>query len=63
MTFVYLLNFTSPYLNPCHSGSARGLGLCSARLIAYLGATVYLADVDTVVLASAVETIKRDVPG
>ena len=45
------------------SGSARGLGLCASRLLAALGANLYLADVDTDRLKAAAEGLSQDVPG
>jgi NAD(P)-dependent dehydrogenase (short-subunit alcohol dehydrogenase family) len=45
------------------TGSARGIGFNTARVLAGLGAHVYLADVDTVALAAAVNAIKAQSPG
>ena len=45
------------------SGAARGLGLCTARLLASRGAVLYLADVDITTLGEAVKGLRRDVPG
>jgi NAD(P)-dependent dehydrogenase (short-subunit alcohol dehydrogenase family) len=44
-------------------GSARGIGFNSARMMAALGATVYLADVDTHALRAAADSIKQELPG
>lgn len=54
---------TTPSHPPLHVGSARGIGLCSARLMAQLGATLFMADIDTRGLQAAVEGLRSDVPG
>ncbi len=51
-----------PHACTC-AGGARGIGLNSARLLAYLGAAVYLADVDVPRLRAAVGSIEEAVPG
>ena len=45
------------------SGSARGIGLCSAQLMAQLGANLFMADINTDGLQVAVEGLRREMPG
>ncbi len=41
-------------------GAGRGIGMCSARLLAYLGATVHIADINPT--DEALARIRQDVP-